>query len=380
MIKKAVTVLSLLAVLSCSGCWDWRIIDELAVIFGIGIDMVEEEPEQFLFTFVNPIFEEEAEEVRNITSVRGYSLAQALINLQHQEQQQPVLGKVDVIIFSEEAAQSGAMHQIMRQYDQIRDKNPRASICIVRGTSAQDVINLSPPEQPRTAVLLGNMLRHNFSEGRMPEVSALTYWTIFNTRGITPVIPVIELTGMGEEQTGILLAGLAIIDEDGRLKGYLSDTETLMYMLLTSNILRGRFHTRIDYREQENRILTGFVQSNSTGVQSRIVQDKAVINIKTDIILTGINVDLLLDSHLKENVFRELEQALARDIQGNMLQVLRISQACEADFVGLGQHVRVKHPEWFRGKNWTREFGQSTINLEVSVTIKRFNSLINPNY
>ncbi len=369
-----------MTMLSCSGCWDWRIIDELAVILGIGVDMVEEEPEQFLITFVNPIFEEEAEVVRNLTSVRGYSLAQALINLQHQRQQQPVLGKVDVIVFSEEAAQNGAMHQILRQFDQIRDKNPTTWICIVRGATAQDVINLSPPEQPRTAVLLGNMLRHNFSEGRIPEVSALTYWTIFNTRGITPVIPVIELTGMDEEQTGILLAGLAIIDEGGRLKGYLSDTETLMYMLITDNILRGRFSTRVDFGEQENRILTGFVQSNSTSVKSRIVQDKAVINIKTDIILTGINVDLLLDSHLNEDVFRELEQALARDFQGNMLQVLRISQACEADFVGLGQHVRVQHPEWFRGKDWGREFGQSTINVEVSVTIKRFGSLVNPNY
>ena len=378
--KKVVTVLLLLAMLSCSGCWDWRIIDELAIIFGIGIDLVEEEPEQFQITFVNPIFEEEAEVVRNVTSVRGYSLAQALINLQHQRQQQPVLGKVDVIVFSEETAQSGAMHQILRQYDQIRDKNPRAWICIVTGTSAQEVINLSPPEQPRTAVLLANMLRHNFSEGRMPEVNALDYWIKYNTGGITPVIPVIELTGTGEEPSGILIAGLAIIDEDGRMKASLSDTETFFYMLLTDNIQRGRFHTRVNYGDQENRTLTAFLQSNATGVQSRIVQDKAVINIKMDITLTSLNVDLLLDSHLKEEVFRELEEALAHDFQGNILKVLKKSQVCEADIIGLGQHVRIQHPQWFRGKDWAQAFGQSEINVEVNVTIKRLGSLINPNY
>ncbi len=380
MIKKAVPVLLLLAMLISSGCWDWRIIDELAVIFGLGIDMVEEEPEQFEITFINPIFEEEAEEIRDITTIRGYSLAHALINLQHQRQQQPVLGKVDVLVFAEAAAQNGAMHQILRQYDQIRDKNPTAWICIISGATARDVINLSPPQQPRSAVFLANILTQNFTEGRIPEINAIDYWINYSTGGITPVIPIIELTGPEEEQSGILVAGLAIIDEDGRMKGYLSDTETFIYMLLTDNIQRGRFHTRVDYGDQENRILTGFVQSNVAGVQSRIVQDKAVINIKMDITLTGLNVDLLLDSHLKEEVFRELEQALARDFQGNILKVLKKSQECEADFVGLGQHVRIQHPQWFRGKDWPRAFGQSEINVEVNVTIKRLGSLLNPNY
>ncbi len=380
MIKKAVTVLLLLAMLVSSGCWDWRIIDELAVIFGLGIDLVEEEPEQFHFTFVNPVFEEEADTATNIITVRGYSLAHALINVQHQRQRQPVLGKVDVLVFAEEAAQNGAMHQILRQYDQIRDKNPTSWICIVRGAEARDVFNLSVPQQPRPAVFTSNVLTQNFIEGSIPEVTALDYWIKYSTEGITPVIPIIELTGPEEEKSGILIAGLAIIDGDGRMKGYLSDTETLIYMLLTDNIQRGRFYTRVDFGDQKNRILTGFVQSNATGVQSRIVQDKAVINIKMDITLTGLNVDLLLDSQLKEDVFRELEQALARDFQGNILKVLKKSQACKADIVGLGQHVRVQHPQWFREKDWPRAFGQSVINVEVNVTIKRMGTLINPNY
>ncbi len=381
-VKKIIILLLILGLIFCGGCWDWLILEDLAIIFGIGVDVVEEEPELFQVTFVNPVFVEEAEEIKTITTLRAFSLAQALINLQHQKDLLPVLGKVDVLVFSEDAARSGAMHKILRQYNQVRENNPMSLICIVRGVAARDVINLSPPEQPRNAVFLPDLLRQNFTNGRVPEVNALHYWTRYNTRGMTPVIPVIELAGPEEEDKGILLSGLAVIDEEGRMRGYLSDTETIMFMLLTGNMKRGRFYTHVNVQEQENRLVTAFIEKSAVKLDSRIQQGKPVITINVDIILDGINVDLSLEAHMhvKEDLFRDLEQALARDFQGNIRRVLKKSQAWEADIVGLGQHVRVQHAGWFRDKDWGSEYSQGEINVETRVTIKRFGSLVNPNY
>ena len=42
------------------------------------------------------------------------------------------------------------------------------------------------------------------------------------------MVPIIGLTGEEEEKTGIILAGLAVVDERGRMRGSLSDTEMIM--------------------------------------------------------------------------------------------------------------------------------------------------------
>jgi hypothetical protein len=115
-------------------------------------------------------------------------------------------------------------------------------------------------------------------------------------------------------------------------------------------------------------------------MKSSILRGKSVIDIKADITLDGLNVDLVIDTQLKEEFFSGLEQSLASDLQGNIRRVLKKSQEWEADIVGLGQHVRVQHSKWFREKDWASEYRESEINVEVKVTVKRFGSLINPKY
>lgn len=377
--KKLIIILLLLGMLMTGGCWDWRIVDELAIIFGIAVD-VPKEGDLFQLTFVYPIFAQEAEEDKVTTTIRGYSLQQALINLQHQSEQRPVLGRVNVFIFSEEAAQSGHMHQILRQYDQIRDNNPNAYICVVRGSTAQEVLNLELPQQPRVAVFLGNMFMDNNIEGRLPAIFATTYWTQYHTVGVSPVVPVIELIGPEDEKNGIRLEGLAVIDAKGVMKGYLSDTETIMYMLLTGNIQRGQLYTQVDVQDEEKKNVTAFIQDSSVKVKSKIIDDRVVLQLQAEIDLDGVSIDLNEGTVLQAGVVRDLEKALARDIQGNMRRVLRKTQNWEADIIGLGQFARSQQAPWFKGKDWEKEFGNSDIQVEVKVRVKRMGTLIDPTY
>jgi spore germination protein KC len=377
---KIILILSLILLLVVAGgCWDWRIIDDLSIVFGMGIDPVEDEPEMLEITFVHPIFNPQSGETRVARTVRGYSLQQALFNLQYQTDQQPVLGKLVVIVFSEEAARSDGMRRILMEFDQIRDNNPMAWVCMVRGVDAQKVLTMDLPEQPRAAVFLSDLFNQNSSEGRIPQITVASCWIRIHTPGVTPVIPVVELAGPeGEEPNGILLAGLAVIDEAGRMKGTLSDTETLLYMMLTGDMQRGRFDTQIDFLGQEKRVITAFIQKSSSRVQTKIQDDKAAIEIKTEIILNGLNADLMTKNVLQKDLFRELEIALARDIQGNMLRLLEKTRQWESDIFGFGQFVRAQNPRWFEGKNWGREYSESDIRIEVKVQIKRMGTLINP--
>ncbi len=377
--KKVITLALIVVMMVPIGCWDWRIIDDLAIIFGMGIDPVEDEPQMFEITFVNPVFNPDAGEKRTARTIRGYSLQQSLFNLQCQKVQQPVLGKVAVIVFSEEVARSNGMQRFLMEFEQIRDNNPMAWVCMIRGSAAQKILNLSLPGQPRAAVFLMELFNQNYAEGRIPQVTAANYWIRTHTPGITPVVPVVEPGGPeGEEPSGILLAGLAVIDEAGRMRGSLSDTETVLFMMLTSDMMRGRFYTQIDFKDQENRVVTAFIHKSSSSVNAKIKGDKAVIEIKAEIVLNGLNTDLMLESVLSEDVFRELEKALARDIQGNMRRMIKKTQEWESDIIGFGQLVRAQHPQWFKQKNWGREYSESDIRVNVAVQIKRMGTMTNP--
>lgn len=378
--KKMIALFLLISLLFTGGCWDWRIIDKQAIMFGLGVDAVETDPDMFKITFVNPTFTQEAEDISVINTVIGFSLEQALMNLHHQKDQRPAVGKVSILLFSEDIARDGGMHIIMRQWDQLRENNPNTLLCIIRGASARKVFILKISQQPRVAVFLTDLLEQNIMNGRAPRITASNYWFQYHTRGISPVVPIIELTGIEEEETGLLLAGLAVVDETGVMRGSLSDTETLMYMLLTNNLQRGRIYTKIDFAEQKDRLLNAFIQKSTSKVNTKIVNDKPVINIKIQIFINGLDVDLYLDTHLKDEVYSGLEQALARDIQGNMLRVLKKTQGWESDIMGLGQHVRVQNPQWFQGQDWPQKYGESEIHVEVSVKIKRMMNIINPNY
>jgi Ger(x)C family germination protein len=373
--RKFITALLLLSLAFSPGCWDLRILEELALIFGIGVDMGQAQ-DTTQFTFVHPLFAQEAQDVRITKTITAYSLQQALINLQHQTDELPVVGKVSTFIFSEEVARNGNMHSILTEFDQLRDNNPNAWVCIVRGSEAKEVMNLNIAPQARISIFLTDMFTENQRNGRIPRSDVTTYWTRHYTSGISPVVPVIELTGTGSEKTGVLLAGVGAIDSSGKLKGFLNDAETSMYLLLTKNAMRGRFHTNVDLGQRRNSPVSAFVQRVSVKTKTAMVNDMPLINVKAEIDINDLYVGLGTNAVPSDQDLRQLETSLARDLQGNMLRIIKKTQQWETDIVGFGQHMRANHYDWFQKNNWESEFRKCQITVEVKVNIQRAGSLI----
>lgn len=374
--RKSVSILLITLMVFTVGCWDLRPLEELALIQGLGVDMSDMDREMLQFTFIHPLFAQEARDVRLVKVINSYSLEQGLIHLQHQTDERPALGTLLTMVFSEEATRNGSMHKVLAEYDSLRESKLTAWVCVVRGADAREVMQLSIPNTPRISIFLSEMFRENMLTGRIPRSDTTTYLTKHYTTGITPVIPVIELTGPGEEKTGFLLAGVAVIGPSGKLKGYLTDSETVMFMLLTGEMVRGRLAVNLTLEGGENVPVTAYVQNSSVKVRAEIVNDKPVIYIKSKINFSEANAVLPGNKPPTENIVRQLETALARDIQGNMAKVINKSQIWGADIFGFGRHVQSQHYRWFRGKKWETEFKRSKINVEVKVSVKRTGTLI----
>ena len=195
--KKVLLLVLCLSLVLVGGCWDVLVVEELALAFAIGIDHDVNNPRRFILSMTNPTFSETSQSDTRKILTESYSLSNAFFNLQRQRERILVLGQITSIVFSEEAARSGLLHNIMRQVDQQRDMNPNVHLLIVRGHKAQDVIFMKPEENARVAVYLDKVMNTNFTAGEAPRISASRYWVSYSTAGIDPVIPVIELTGPG---------------------------------------------------------------------------------------------------------------------------------------------------------------------------------------
>lgn len=377
MIRKALFLTMCALVILCPGCWDVRVVEDLALAFSLGIDIVPENDELISITMTNPTFSPDAEATTAKVTVQGYNLANVFVNAQRQRDRVLVLGQVSTMVFSEEIARNGKMNELLKDVDQQRDMNPNTMVVVVRGAPARDVLQLEPPEETRVAVYLARLLERNFEFGLVPEITAADFWFRSDIGGIDPIVPVIEITGHEDEKKGILIVGLAAFDSRGKMVGIIPDSEIIHFLFLTRQPRRSRFSTKVDVGSQMQRPVTIYVKNVRKNVQSQIVDDRAEIKVKMEVDLDIIDIEASLDS-LDEEIHRELEQKLARDIQGNALAMLRRTQNWQSDPIGLGRCVRVANPQWFRNKNWGEEYEKALIDMEVKVSIKRIGTLVNP--
>ncbi len=343
----------------------------------MGIDHAED-PEMFLLTVTNPTFSETAKEKTKKIATEGHSFANTLFNMQRQRGRLLVMGQVRTIVFSEEAARSGLMHRMLRDVDQQRDMNPNVYLVIIEGATAQDVIYLEPLEEARVAEYLTELLERNFESGHVPRITASRYWFRYSSHGLDPVVPVISLTGESGENRGLMISGLAALDSQGRMQGLFTEQEGVLLMLITGQNRRSSFTSQL-YFEGDHREISLLVEKATSKIRPSIEGGRARIAIQLFLDVDVIDVEMPLDA-LEQQVMKKIGSALAIDIQGNMLEMIKKSQDWGTDCFGLGQFVRIQHPQWFRSKEWSDEYCNSHITLEVKVNVRRIGALTNPQY
>lgn len=377
--NKKILLLLLAALLLISGCWDQQTIENLAIALGMGIDVVPEDPELLLLTTINPTFSETATAKAKRLVSKGYTLPQTFAAMQRQRNHKLVLGQVAVIVFSEAAAKAGLLNRILLELDQVRDVDPDVFVLVVRGAAAKEVLYLEPKEEERVAVYLKDMLDRNVENGTVPRVTAARYWTNYATVGIDPVVPLIELAGGEEENSGVIITGLAALDSAGKMQGALTDQETVLFLLLSGQNQQGQFSTQLNIAGK-HRNTTMLIKKASPTIKAERKEGKTTIEVKLTLVVDVIDIEWGVDVVARDGVAATIASALARDIQGNALNLLRKTQQWGADIIGLGQYARIASPKWFKTADWSKEYSESTISLEVEVKIRRIGTLTNPEY
>lgn len=376
MIRFLFTIFLCGLLLFAGGCWDLLLIEDLSMVIAIGFDEDPEDPEMMIVTMTSPTLSEEAKEPMVTITVKAKSVDQALHNVQRQSEDILVLGQTNVLVFCEGFARNGKMNDVMRELSQLRDINANAKLAVVKGATAQNVLQLANPIEPRAAVFLVDLLERNHYIGLVSEATVTEYWRKHYALGVDPVVTIIEITGHEDEKTGLRVAGMGLFDSSGTMTGTLTDEDIINFNLLTGEAPRRRFISEVEVNNK-NRKVSGLFEKSKIKIKSEIKDNKASINIRMDMIIDGLDIEWdanVLDS----KVVDKLTQSLARDFQGNILDMLKKSQKIKADFSGLGRYVRVQNPKWFEGKDWAEEYSKCDITVTTKVEVRRIGALVKP--
>ena len=361
-------------------------------LVSIGVDYLPDPP-HYLITFVAPIVDEDRSMATNVQSIRGATLAEAHAMISHTDAHVYSYGKLQVLVFGEEAARQG-VSIIMDDMFKHTDLRVESYVGVTVGT-AQKLLTTVPPEGQRIGLFLNDLL----DRAAMQQDAPPTTMEIFTSRMMTPgmdaattlLAPIGSTeprppdergadggsgegggSGQGTTAEDIQIVGMAAWQGD-RMVGTTTLPQQQYFSIAhgTSHDFLFQLLLKPDPRfvRETNRILISIEQAKPSW-DTQIIEGAPHFSLKVDTVVNLINYQGSVDLTDGDNA-EELTKILAENMKQGITDALLTVSSMGSDPIGLGQFVRVQYPKIWDPKKWTDAIKTATFSVNVKLSIKR---------
>lgn len=341
-------------------CWDARNIDDLYLVFGIGIDMVEGSEDQYLVTLVSPTIDPEAGSGKIELSSVSSSLRNAQDNIQNKSSKRITFNNTKMFILGEEVAKKG----IRRHIDTlVRDPESRGTIrLIVTEGRANGLMKVEPDFAPLVSLYLFDLILNSYFTTTVPFTTVREFYNDLLTCGIEPIMPYLKEGNTEQER----LANSTAIFKEDKMIGTLTHDESVGLTILKDNVRDGFLTASIPNKKNEYATLRKL--SGNSKIKTQVKNGKLVIN--HNITISGSLTELTTTDILDEDFIRTLESSFAYQTKLICDKVVnKLQNELEVDSIGYGKYVRAYQPNFFDSANWNKQFKEAEINLTVKINI-----------
>ncbi|MCU6599006.1 Ger(x)C family spore germination protein [Peribacillus frigoritolerans] len=366
-----------------SGCSNYRELNELGVIIGMGIDHNDdsENPYKVTYQVINPSGLSQTSTaggkglaVINYT-ITGKTLVEAFGKAASVIPRESNTTHLSLIIIGEKLARN-ELNLIFDSLD--RGKYSRGSIpvFIARGKTAEDVLGIIEPLEITPGKNIISTTQNNQKlYGSSSEVLVYEIISSLLSEGKDASLPGISLSNASQKgkQTGnlettnpttIKVKGLAIFRK-GKLVRWLDGETARAVQFVTSKVK----NTPVVLPCKR-----GNVTINTIGVKSKILteihHEKPVIH--TDINMMGELLETSCELNLSDpKVLKEYEKKMEEELKKQIKKTLSITQKEKSDIFGFGDALSRTNPVYWRQnkKNWDDLFSEAEISMKVNVDI-----------
>lgn len=361
--KKAVIILICISVILslCTGCWDYTEVNMQDYVFGLAVDKQGNDYSVCIETLEVKGSPEEGSSAGIITKTRGANLFDAIRSAITHAGKKLYWGHFQLAIIGESVAKE-ELAEILDVFSRAQDVYLNAAVVVARGTSAENILSAKLPK----STMVTDHIMDIFDNQKPSRHFNLTeIWQLYRTLSFSDsfILPTITLNDDDIPQ----LNGSAVFNA-GKLTGFLSGDETVIYSLLTENS-PGGYLPDIQVTPELNVSLE--ISQNLISTKAVFKDGKPEMKIKSE-----ISVSLSRTSGkcnlMDENTQAQIGDAAQRAIHSRMQALTeRIRTEALGDIFNWAHAIEVASPEWWRQNNSNRDNILKTvpINWDIHVSL-----------
>ena len=378
-------ILLLLCLFLC-GCGNYRELNQIAIITGVGIDKKDDEYEVSLLIAnaqKSETTSKEGESQPTVYSGKGKSLVEATKEVDRKTPKQLYFGHINVVLISEEIAEEGFLN--------VADwllRNPESRkkfyLMMTKDSTAKEVLEIVSPLESFPSQNIATLMGSN--EETQAITNSVTYSDFINNilvEGIEPILP--SITVIGDDKDGddkanldttnpnsyLKLETIALFKND-KFKGFASENDSKAINILKNTVKQSIF--TINYDDSN-------INLSAKNISSKIKIKSAKefdIKVTGDATLSEINSDTNLN---KDQTIKDIEKELNKTIKKQINKAIKKMQTkYKSDIFGFGNLIYKNHPDtWKKIKEDWNEiyFPKIKVNIQTDVELVSTGSLEN---
>jgi spore germination protein KC len=389
--KLCLIIIFLLGIL-LSGCSNYKELNEIALVVGIGIDYIPSKNlYEVVFQTINPSENTAKGAGSGGTAVTSYvttgkTITEAAQNTTKIYSRSNIFSHIELVIIGEQLAKRESINFIFDVFERDAGVRVNVPVLIAREDQVKTVMDILPSnDKIPVRTLLGKVKNATKYTGEYGETKIYEVIEQLSNDGSEPSISGISVRGDKKKGTTkanledmqkayVTLNGVAAFSE-GRLVGWIDGEKTKSIQLLSNKLKITNLQIHCD-EKRYNSVIMGSLKINSNVVMKN---NEAAINIRIN--GYGQMTELLCNKDIsKRNTLLEYEHKAENELKKQVVEGIIAAQKLKSDVFGFGEILHRSDPKnWNKYKShWNDLFSQAKVNVAVEIDIEGSGMRIKP--
>jgi spore germination protein KC len=357
--------------LALGGCWNYRGLDQMAIVVGVAVDFDNETNMYKMSYEVVDLAGEDKEGGKKglIIESEGKTLFDAARNAKRKESDRLFFGSAYIVVISQEIAREMGVAPVLEWF--LRDGECRETMYVAVSQSDTAKAILESPDEAAgiMSVIINDIIMED--NHVTSSTSSRMLYEIFNDihspKGAA-MMPALNKVPCGDDETSAA-NGMAIFKGD-KLAGFLSPDESKYALFVEERLGGGILTLSIADRQTDDISLEIF--KNTTRNSFDYEQGRVRILIETETRVSIAENHAQLDV-MDVEIVKKIEEAAARMIEKNISEVVaKLQDELNADIFGFGEMIYKRDLPLWRQElmdQWDELFPEVEVNVMSEVNV-----------